>query len=62
VAPGPLSSSPSRFVLRGNRLFFTATDHVHGFELWARADDRSVPLFIDGFETGDAGRWSAQNP
>jgi len=62
VAPGPLSSSPSRFVRRGNRLFFTATDHVHGFELWARADDGSVPLFIDGFETGDAGRWSAQNP
>jgi ELWxxDGT repeat protein len=62
VAPGPLSSSPSRFVLRGNRLFFTATDHVHGFELWARADDGSVPLFIDGVETGDAGRWSAQNP
>lgn len=62
VAPGPLSSSPSRFVRRGNRLFFTATDHVHGFELWARADDGSVPIFIDGFETGDAGRWSAQNP
>ncbi|GMU63903.1 MAG: hypothetical protein AMXMBFR36_01770 [Acidobacteriota bacterium] len=62
VAPGPLSSSPSRFVRRGNRLFFTATDQVHGFELWARADDGSVPLFIDGFETGDAGRWSAQNP
>ncbi|GMU63902.1 MAG: hypothetical protein AMXMBFR36_01760 [Acidobacteriota bacterium] len=59
VAPGPLSSSPSRFVRRGNRLFFTATDHVHGFELWARADDGSVPLFIDGFETGDLSRWSA---
>jgi ELWxxDGT repeat protein len=58
VAPGPLSSSPSRFVRRGNRLFFTATDHVHGFELWARADDGSVPLFIDGFETGDTARWS----
>jgi ELWxxDGT repeat protein len=62
VAPGPLSSSPSRFVRRGNRLFFTATDHVHGFELWARADDGSIPLFIDGFETGDAGRWSAEIP
>jgi len=62
VAPGPLSSSPSRFVRRGNRLFFTATDHVHGFELWARADDGSIPIFIDGFETGDAGRWSAQIP
>lgn len=62
VAPGPLSSSPSRFVRRGNRLFFTATDHVHGFELWARADDGSIPLFIDGLETGDAGRWSAEIP
>jgi ELWxxDGT repeat protein len=62
VAPGPLSSSPSRFVRRGNRLFFTATDHVHGFELWARADDGSIPLFIDGFEIGDAGRWSAEIP
>jgi ELWxxDGT repeat protein len=62
VAAGPLSSSPSRFVRRGNRLFFTATDHVHGFELWARADDGSVPLFIDGFETEDASRWSSAAP
>ncbi|GMU63901.1 MAG: hypothetical protein AMXMBFR36_01750 [Acidobacteriota bacterium] len=62
VAPGPLSSSPSRFVRRGNRLFFTATDHVHGFELWARADDGSVPLFIDGFDTEDTSRWSQSIP
>lgn len=62
IAPGPLSSSPSRFARAGNRLFFVATDHVHGFELWARADDGSVPLFIDGFETGDVARWSTQVP
>jgi ELWxxDGT repeat protein len=62
LAPGPLSSSPSRFVRRGNRLFFTATDHVHGFELWARADDGSIPIFIDGFETEDTSRWSPSAP
>ncbi|KAB2964486.1 MAG: hypothetical protein F9K18_07495 [Thermoanaerobaculia bacterium] len=62
IAPGPLSSSPSRFARAGNRLFFVANDHLHGFELWARADDGSIPLFIDGFETGDAARWSIASP
>jgi ELWxxDGT repeat protein len=62
IAPGPLSSSPSKFTRAGNRLFFLASDNVHGFELWARADDGSVPLFIDGFETGDTTRWSQTLP
>jgi len=62
IAPGPFSSSPSKITRAGNRLFFLANDSVHGFELWARADDGSIPLFIDGFETADTARWSATVP
>jgi ELWxxDGT repeat protein len=62
AAPGPLSSSPSRFIRVGDRLFFVADDNVHGFELWALADNGGVALFLDGFETGDASRWSAAAP
>ena len=62
AAPGPLSSSPSRFTRVGDRLFFVADDNLHGFELWALADNGGVALFLDGFETGDASRWSAAAP
>ncbi len=62
VAPGPLSSSPANFVRSGGRLFFSASDHVHGFELWAMPEDGSGSLFLDGFESGDTSRWSAELP
>ena len=62
VAPGPLSSSPQRFARAGNRLYFSATDQVHGYELWAISDDGSIPLFLDGFENESTGRWSEAIP
>ncbi len=62
IAPGPLSSSPQRFARAGNRLYFSATDQIHGYELWAISDDGSIPLFLDGFESGDTARWSAVQP
>ncbi len=35
IAPGPLPSSPSGFRISGRNVYFSATDAVHGFELWA---------------------------
>jgi ELWxxDGT repeat protein len=39
---GPNSSNPSNFVVLKGSLFFTATDGVHGYELW-QLTDRSKP-------------------
>jgi ELWxxDGT repeat protein len=35
IAPGPLSSSPLNFTAAGDHLYFAATDHATGYELWA---------------------------
>ena len=62
IAPGPLSSSPQRFARAGSRLYFSATDQIHGYELWAISDDGSLPLFLDGFENESTSRWSETTP
>lgn len=56
LAPGPLSASPQDFVTTGGKVYFVATDAVHGFELWAV--DLPAALFADGFESGDLSAWS----
>ncbi|MCB9378751.1 MAG: hypothetical protein H6511_08285 [Holophagales bacterium] len=58
LAPGPESSSPDRFAVVRDRLFFAANDLVHGFELFTLVDPVLAEIFRDGFETGDASRWS----
>jgi len=34
IAPGIASSNPQFMTVSGGRLFFTANDHVNGWELW----------------------------
>lgn len=58
LAPGPESSSPDRFAVVGDRLFFAGNDLLHGFELFTLQDPELVQIFRDGFESGDASRWS----
>ncbi len=45
LLPGPEGSYPSGFTLSGDNLFFSASDGVHGTELWAAdlAGDPVVP-------------------
>ena len=45
LLPGPESSSPAGFTKSGDKLFFSASDGVHGTELWAAdlAGDPVVP-------------------
>ena len=62
IVPGSGSSNPNRFVRSGELLYFVANDEVHGREVWALAPDGSFPLFLDGFESGDADRWSSTVP
>jgi ELWxxDGT repeat protein len=59
LAPGPASSSPDRFAVLGERLFFSATDLVHGFELFSLVDPELAAIFRDGFEVGSTARWDA---
>ena len=51
---GMNSSDPLDLMATGDRIFFTAIDHVHGRELWTL----KVAVFVDGFEAGDTSQWS----
>ena len=62
LAPGPASSSPDRFAVVGDRLFFAANDLVHGFELFTLVDPALAEIFRDGFESGGLTRWSEAAP
>jgi ELWxxDGT repeat protein len=58
LVPGPNSSDPWDPVAAGGELFFAAMDLVHGRELWAL----ELPLFRDGFSSGDTSRWTVVEP
>lgn len=53
VAPGPLSSIPRFLGLSGDSAYYSATDRVHGYELW-RVRLLSDLIFGNGFEGGTA--------
>jgi ELWxxDGT repeat protein len=58
VQPGAGGSGPSWLTPAEGALFFAANDGVTGFELHRYL----LPLFGDGFESGDTGAWSGAFP
>ncbi|HEX5086971.1 MAG TPA: ELWxxDGT repeat protein [Nocardioides sp.] len=50
----PLSSSPSYLTALGDKLFFTATDGVHGEELWRSGGSGSSTVLVKDIANGRA--------
>ncbi len=55
ILPGPGLIDASPLVQAGTLVFLLANDGVHGRELWALD---LLPLFADGFESGDTSAWT----
>ncbi len=60
LAPGPASSSPELMTTAGDRLFLSAWDATAKHELFVLWP--SLPIFDDGFESGDTLEWSTTLP
>ena len=58
VEPGPAGSDPDDLVRWGDALYFSAWRPATGRELYSY----HLPMFADGFETGDSTSWSSTTP
>ncbi len=54
IRPGIASSFADYLMLAGNKLFFSATDSVHGYELWASAGTPATTKMVLDLNPGTA--------
>jgi ELWxxDGT repeat protein len=59
VAAGPEDGGIEALVATGQRLFFSASDPLHGRELWTVLNNW---VFKDGFESTNTSAWSMTVP